>query len=307
MTKRVAHDPGSFTQGLAWRGRVLYEGSGMHGASTLRRVSLAGGDYKVLRTVSLPQEMFGEGVTLVPGEEAPEAAGAPPPTVFQLTWQNGKVYTYDADTLEQQPGSPFTFTSTSNEGWGLTHNGRGTLIMSDGSSSLHFWSASAQAYTAAGAMVAARAPLPVVDASPASQEVLLPHPPSDGGWYPPPTAQGGVRTRLPEVLGQGFGQGSAVGKLNELEYVHGWVFSNVWYDKSVAIIDPETGQALWYLDMSPLYADNAGRDCLNGLAYTMLLDAAAPEEEVGRVAPADKAWGGRLWVTGKYWNYLYEM
>jgi glutamine cyclotransferase len=308
VTRRVPHDASSFTQGLAWRGRVLYEGSGMLGHSQLRRVSLAGGQYSVLASTSLDGSLFGEGVTLYPGEEA-EAPGDPAPTVLQLTWQNGQVLAYDADTLAPR-GAPLRFASTANEGWGLTHDGAGTLIMSDGSSSLHFWDASPGAYRPAGAMVATRAPLRVVDGLRALEAALPPGaaPPAGAeGWHPAEAVGGAtVRTSRPDVLGPAFGRGAPLARLNELEYAHGWVLSNVWYDKHVAIIDPESGEALWYLDLSPLYEDNAGRDCLNGLAYTMLVDAAGSEGEA-RLPPGAAPWAGRLWVTGKYWNWLYEL
>ena len=309
VTRRVPHDASSFTQGLAWRGRVLYEGSGMLGQSQLRRVSLAGGQYSVLASTALAPSLFGEGVTLYPGEEA-EAPGAPPPTVLQLTWQNGQVLTYDADTLAPR-APPLRFASTANEGWGLTHDGAGTLIMSDGSSRLHFWDAAPGAYSAAGAMVPNREPLPVVDGLRALEAALPPGaaPPAGAeGWHPPAAvAAATVRTTRPEVLGgASFSRGSPVARLNELEYAHGWVLSNIWYDSRVAVIDPASGEALWYLDFAPLYADNAGKDCLNGLAYTMLVDAAAGEGEA-RLPPAGAPWGGRLWVTGKYWNWLYEV
>ena len=307
VTRRVPHDSSCFTQGLAWRGRVLYEGSGMTGQSQLRRVSLAGGAYTTLASVALPSEMFGEGVTLVPGE-AEEVEGGPAPTVLQLTWQNRRVFTYDADTLAPR-SQPLPFSSTLNEGWGLTHNGKGTLVMSDGSANLHFWSADAAAYAAAGAMVEAHAPVAVRDALPSLEAQLPPGAaPAGEGWQPllDARAPSTVTTTRPDIFGPGFARGSPLGRLNELEWAHGWVLSNVWYDRHVAIIDPGSGEALWYLDLSPLYADNAGRDCLNGLAYTMLVDAAAGEGEA-RAAAADRPWGGRLWVTGKYWNFLYEI
>jgi glutamine cyclotransferase len=310
IVRRVPHDPTSFTQGLVWRGRVLYEGSGMwNGASQLRRVSLAGGQYKVLQYVALAGDHFGEGVTLWPGEEQEEEAAAagertPPPTVFQLTWQNGKVYTYEADFLTQE--DTLGFTSTTNEGWGLTHDGKGTLVFSDGSANLHFFGTDKAAYRTAKALVAAGAPVTVRHAGPLQGGVEVP-PASQregSGWTPQLTG-GKVFPSLPTVLGP-IGKGTHIKSLNELEWVHGWVLSNIWYDKHVAIIDPATGEALWYLDFSALYEGNEGKDCLNGLAYTMLVDAAA--EDGADPAPAAKeAWGGRLWVTGKHWNFLYEV
>src|SRR4029078_12128205 len=67
------HDPRAFTQGIEYRDGAFYEGTGLNGQSTLRRVELTTG--KVLQQVPVPPEYFGEGITTW-GE-----------TVLQLTWQ----------------------------------------------------------------------------------------------------------------------------------------------------------------------------------------------------------------------------
>jgi glutamine cyclotransferase len=79
-------------------------------------VDLATG--RVLAARALPPNRFGEGLALHGGR------------LFQLTWQSGVAYTYDAATLA--PRDTFTY---SGEGWGLTTDGT-SLIMSDGSDSL---------------------------------------------------------------------------------------------------------------------------------------------------------------------------
>jgi hypothetical protein len=109
-------------------------------------------------------------------------------------------------------------------------------------------------------------------------------------------------------FGSGFGRSSPVSDLNELEYAHGWVLANIWYDPRVAIIDPGTGSVVWYLDFAPLLAENQadpGADCLNGLAYTMRLGLGG--NTPGGDGVATEAWGGRLWVTGKRWGRIYEV
>jgi len=278
----------------------------MYGASQLRKVSLVGGKYSIIQAVSLPHEMFGEGVALWPGDGL-ESEGEDT-TVLQLTWTNGKVYTWEADSLAAR--EEVGFTSTRNEGWGLTSNGEDALVMSDGSSKLHFWNPDRESYRG-GSMQQNRGVVSVVDATPRESHVslpseALPDDASEGGWYPSVDPQNPlVPVNRPTILGGGFTVGSPLERLNELEWVHGWVLSNVWYDSRIAIIDPNSGAAVWYLDFAPLYAENAGKDCLNGIAYTMLVDAAGEEGVVG--SPADKPWGGRLWITGKYWNYLYEI
>jgi glutamine cyclotransferase len=83
--------------------------------------------------------------------------------------------------------------------------------------------------------------------------------------------------------------GAPVTKLNELEYIDGEIWSNIWYDDRIARISPASGEVLSYIDFSTLYPQNArsSEAVLNGIAY----DAAAK----------------RLFVTGKNWPQLYEV
>jgi glutamine cyclotransferase len=84
-------------------------------------------------------------------------------------------------------------------------------------------------------------------------------------------------------------QGQPVRNLNELEWIHGEVFANIWQTGLIYRIDPASGRVTGIIDLRPLAAengDNADR-VLNGIAY-------------------DSA-GDRLFVTGKYWQRLYEI
>lgn len=112
------HDSDAFTQGLIWDQGHLIEGTGLEGASTLRRVELATGD--PVLSINLPSTVFGEGVTRWQDQ------------IIQLTWQDGIAYLWDSETFDFE--GTFVY---SGEGWGLTHDGW-RLIMSDGSSVLQF-------------------------------------------------------------------------------------------------------------------------------------------------------------------------
>jgi glutamine cyclotransferase len=84
--------------------------------------------------------------------------------------------------------------------------------------------------------------------------------------------------------------GSPVTRLNELEYVNGQVFANVWTTDRVARIDPQTGRVLGWIDLSGLLTSTdrvTGDAVLNGIAYD--------------------AKGARLFVTGKLWPTLFEI
>ena len=111
------HDAQAFTQGLVLHDGHLYEGTGLWGQSSLRRVELTTGT--ILYMHRLAPQFFGEGITILNDR------------IIQLTWRSqiGFVYNKQDFTLLQQ----FTYPT---EGWGITHDGT-NLIMSDGSSTLY--------------------------------------------------------------------------------------------------------------------------------------------------------------------------
>jgi glutaminyl-peptide cyclotransferase len=116
VVNEYPHDRHAFTEGLAYVDGVLYEGTGLYGESTLRRVDLQTGE--VLQTVGLSKEYFGEGISVL-GDR-----------IYQLTWKTGVCIVLDLETFELQKA--FTYET---EGWGLTTDGE-RLIMSDGTNRL---------------------------------------------------------------------------------------------------------------------------------------------------------------------------
>jgi glutamine cyclotransferase len=112
------HDRDAYTQGLQYLDGVLYEGTGLNGRSSIRRVRLETGE--VLQQRNVASAYFGEGIT---------ARGT---ELFQLTWRSGVGFVYDLKTFE--PRRTFKY---SGEGWGLTQDSNG-LIMSDGTDALRF-------------------------------------------------------------------------------------------------------------------------------------------------------------------------
>lgn len=64
--------------------------------------------------------------------------------------------------------------------------------------------------------------------------------------------------------------GAPVVKLNELEYIHGEIYANIWYSDRIARISPETGKVLGWIDLSGLLPANERTSegaVLNGIAY----------------------------------------
>ena len=213
------HDPGAFTQGLVFRDGIFYEGTGLLGQSSLRKVDLETGE--VWQQYNLPAQFFGEGITIFEDR------------LIQLTWQSNVGFVYNKDSFALL--DEFSYPT---EGWGLTHDGQ-RLIMSDGSATLHFLDP--ESYEEIGQITV---------------------------WDP----------------------NGPVEQLNELEYINGELFANVWRSTRVARIDPQTGQVIGWIELAGLLteADRAQRvDVMNGIAYD--------------------AEGERLFVTGKWWPKLFEI
>ncbi len=219
VVKAYPHDPSAFTQGLAFHEGVLYESTGLHGRSSLRKVDLETG--KVLELRPLPERYFGEGMAVV-GDR-----------VIQLTWLSRTGLIYDLDGLSVT--GKFDYAG---QGWGLAWDG-GRLVMSDGTAQLRF---------------------------------LDPESLEETG-------------RLTVRDGK-----SPVARLNELEFVRGKLYANVWRTDRVAVIDSVSGKVSAWIDLAGLL-ENRDRGgpvgVLNGIAYD---------------APND-----RLFVTGKLWPKLFEI
>jgi len=116
IVRVFSHDTSAYTQGLAYRDGFLYEGTGLNGRSSLRKVRLETGE--VIQHVDLGPEFFGEGITTIKDR------------VFQLTWKSGVGFVYDLNSFHLL--RKFAY---SGEGWGLATDGR-ELFLSDGTSEI---------------------------------------------------------------------------------------------------------------------------------------------------------------------------
>ncbi len=219
VVEQYPHDSDAFTQGLIVHNGLLIEGTGHFGKSRLQQIDLATG--KVIKSVALPDQYFGEGIAIANGE------------LFQLTWKNRVAFVYNPDTLEYLRTERY-----SGQGWGLTFDGQ-HLIMSDGSAVLRFY-------------------------DPKTFRVVR-----------RVTVHDGRRT---------------IDKLNELEFIDGEVWANVWYSDELVRIDPTDGRVLGWVNLKGLKPPG------------LLLDREAVYNGI--------AWNSedrRLFVTGKNWPVLYEI
>ena len=86
-----------------------------------------------------------------------------------------------------------------------------------------------------------------------------------------------------------FENSSPIKKLNELEYIEGYICANVWQTNYIVVIDPQTGNVVGKILMDGLITqqNNPQADVLNGIAYI-------PERKT-------------LLVTGKLWDTIFEI
>jgi glutaminyl-peptide cyclotransferase len=213
------HDPAAFTQGLVYHDGFLYEGTGLNGRSSLRKVRLETGG--VAQHTDLAPEFFGEGIAILNNE------------IFQLTWRSQTGFVYRLSDF-----SPLRRFSYPGEGWGLATDGR-DLYLSDGSAEIRVLN--------------------------------------------PTTLREKQRIKVHEGR-------TPITQLNELEFVEGEIFANVWQTDRIARISPITGKVTGWIDLkgllSPMYKLEEGA-VLNGIAYD----------------PKRK----RLFVTGKLWPSVFEI
>lgn len=108
------HDITSYTQGLEFFNDTLYESTGQYKESKLRKLDYKTG--KVLKQITLADEYFGEGLTILNDK------------VYQLTWQEGLGFVYDINSFDKL--SSFKY-GNSKQGWGLCNNDK-QIYKSDG-------------------------------------------------------------------------------------------------------------------------------------------------------------------------------
>ncbi|MCQ2143611.1 MAG: glutaminyl-peptide cyclotransferase [Bacteroidales bacterium] len=212
------HDAGSYTQGLFFDKGELYESTGTYGKSTFRKVDLETGE--ALLRIDYPEEYFGEGSVFFKD------------SLYVLTWENRKVFVYDARTMEPAGERDYP-----RQGWGLTTDGR-SLVASDGSSRIYF-----------------------LDKDLRLERKII------------------VRRDKHQIKW-----------LNELEWIDGRIWANVYTTDNIVIINPRNGNVEGIIDLRgllPKELRTIDTDVLNGIAYDSVT--------------------GKIYVTGKNWPRLYEI
>ncbi|HIG48855.1 MAG TPA: glutaminyl-peptide cyclotransferase [candidate division Zixibacteria bacterium] len=213
------HDSGAYTQGLMIEGEKIFEGTGLRGRSSLRKVDLQTGSVEQIHHLS--SSIFGEGIVVYDDK------------ILQLSWTSRIGFIYNKDTFEQLRSVTYP-----TEGWGITYDGT-QFIISDGTANLYFRD---------------KITFEEID-----------------------------RVTVRDDQG-------TVTRLNELEYVKGEIYANVWQSDRIARINPANGRVVGWIDLVGLLPPedhSSAVDVLNGIAYDSVKD--------------------RLFVTGKLWPKLFEI
>lgn len=212
------HDVEAYTQGLFFHDGQMYESTGLHGKSTLRKVDFTTGE--AVQKIGFNEKYFIEG-SVVMGDN-----------LYVLTWETRMAFIYDAETLEFKTSWKYP-----REGWGITTDGK-KLIASDGSYTLYFMDENFKV----------------------ERKVVVKHEERPVRW------------------------------LNELEYIDGKIWANVYTSDEIVIINPKDGTVEGVVDCRGLLPDSLrtpATDVLNGIAYD----------------PMTK----KIYLTGKNWPKLYEI
>lgn len=226
LVKTYPHDTTSFTEGLLFHDKKLFESTGdvdylPQTRSGFGIVDLETGKLNVKAEID-KRAYFGEGMLVLNDK------------IYQLTLDSHIGFIYDAKTFKKI--GQFNYAT---EGWGLTTDGK-YIIMSDGSYKLTYL-------------------------DPVSLSVA----------------------KVLEVSENGY----AVEKLNELEYIKGYIYANVWMTNTIVKINPATGEVVGKMDLSDLNSEVKRKYAqsleMNGIAYDSLTN--------------------KVLVTGKMWPSIYEI
>ncbi len=216
------HDINAYTQGLEFENDTLYESTGQYKESSLRKTDYRTGE--VLQKVSLPDQYFGEGLTILNNK------------IYQLTWRENTGFIYNLKSMEQT--GTFVY-GESKEGWGLCHDAEKNIYKSDG---------------------------------------------TDRIW----TLNSNTLAEMDYI--EIFTNTSKINSVNELEWVEGKIYANVYQQGSIAIIDPSNGAVEGVIDLTDLkdkVTQHPKLDVLNGIAY--------------------KGEPNILYITGKNWDKLFKI
>jgi len=272
IVNQYARDTSAYTQGLVFHKGRLYESTGLYGESKIREVDLAGGAHKVARSRPLP-----EGLPLTESAKR-----------YQV--ERLKAYGYSTSQVLDIQKKGLLF----GEGLAVKGDSLFQLTWVEGQClvwKLDDWRVPARSmtYTGDGWGLA-----------------------SDGTHLVASDGSATLRFRDPATFAVVRSatvtdprSGEPVTQLNELEYVGGKLFANIYGSRRVAIIDPASGRLEAYIVF------DGASEGLGGAEWRLLMsrrqwDQLDARGEVLNGIAWDAA-NDRLFVTGKHWPFIYEI
>jgi len=276
VLEKLPHDAKAFTQGVSFFNGYIYEGTGLHGSSQIRKLDPKDPS-KPIEIYNIPSEFFGEGITHYTNGKGKDR-------IIQLTWQEGQALVYDANTLKALFQFEYHIKTSNGEGWGITFDAvANEFIVSDGSANLFFWDAAeinaceikTDSESQHGQADDDEMRLCLVEVE-ASRSVVVRSFVHD----------------LPEAI--------PIRYVNELELIPAksygalshTVFANVWYQRYILEIDPNSGIVLKLFDLATLCPELSprGENVLNGIS-------------ISGDADGDRV----VYITGKQWDSMYKI
>ena len=243
----LPHDDKCFTQGLEVYKSVLVETCGLYGKSNIRIVDPASG--KAARQIKFRRDYFAEGLTIRDD------------LVYVLTWKRRVMIVVDLHSFKIC--GIHHYKSYTGEGWGLATDGQ-QLFMSDGSHILSYFemptgpynaSFDHAAHTIENKAIPRKGPLNIATKSSTDTSYV--------------SAQ--QLKKIREVPVRDPLTKRPIKNLNELEYVNGFIYANVWFRDIVLKINAKTGIVDKQIDLSHLYprrgVHGSTKACMNGIAY----------------------------------------
>lgn len=219
VVRKLPHSTENFTEGFFYLDGHFWEGTGLERHSRVVEEEVETG--KVVKSVDLPPELFGEGIVNWG------------PYLYGWTWRRGELFVRDRATLKVVRTMRYD-----GEGWGMTRTDK-QIVTSNGSSELSF-------------------------RDPETFRVLRTLTVHDGS--------------------------EPIDQLNELEWVKGEIYANVWHSERIARISPKDGHVIAWIGLAGILPEEERvnpESVLNGIAYDAARD--------------------RLYVTGKQWPVVFEI
>jgi len=272
----LPHNPAAFTQGLTYYDGYLYEGTGMYGESQLHKLHPSNPSLPLSDPppTKLLNRYFGEGITYYSSGDDDDDGHRP--LIIQLTWREKTGFIYDARTLKKI--RKFSYTSTTNEGWGITYDKvRKEFVVSDGSEYLHFWDRDTLEERRRVKVMMKRggADAPLMPVTYLNELEFMPR--GVGG-------RGRRRGNDERDDDEGNNKGESTSSST--------ILANVWFQDFLLEIDPSSGLVVKLYNFETLYENRMkGADFFNGVSIS------SNKEEEDSI----------VYVTGKYWPHLFKV